>query len=270
MPQTIYYCTCARFGRTRFLVNSRTNKMSGEPGEFRTSRLDFMIDYTSLKVELEDALRSDELYKLQNDAKLRAVEQNVPTYDAFRQMVNAAHLRPLERDDCSFKAKGGSFWNPVATNDRSKPQNNRNSNVRIRNERLDAENAENSGLLTCEQFTRAWKTIEDREAKFRYLDSFKDLFAEKIFRRGIPSPLFTDFMDLCHEMISTTDNVASIVEILSALSKCDRFSLTISFMAKKEKETCTQLFDRLIDHANQHGGNLLLNAIESLRLIYIL
>ncbi|XP_078037398.1 dynein axonemal assembly factor 19 [Augochlora pura] len=242
--------------------------MSGESGEIRTSRLDFAIDYASLNVELEDALRSDELYKLQNDAKLRAVEQNVPTYDAFQQMVNAAHLRPLQRDDCSFKTQGRSLWNPVATNDRSKSGNSRNSNVRIHNEQLDAEIAKNGSLFTCEQFTRAWKKIEDREARFRYLVNFKDLFTEKIFPKGIPSPLFADFMDLCLEMISTADNVASIVEILSVLSKCDRFSLTTGFMGEKEKKSCGQLFERLIERANQDRDHLLLNAIVSLRLIY--
>lgn len=55
---------------------------------FRTSKLNATIDYGSLKTELEQALRADQLYRLQNDAKLRAVEQNVPTYDDFRQMVN--------------------------------------------------------------------------------------------------------------------------------------------------------------------------------------
>lgn len=51
------------------------------------SKLTSPIDYKSLEQELREALRADELYKLQNDAKLRAVEQNVPTYEDFRQMV---------------------------------------------------------------------------------------------------------------------------------------------------------------------------------------
>lgn len=40
-----------------------------------------------MQLELLEALKEDELYKLQNDAKIRAVEQNVPTYEDFRQMV---------------------------------------------------------------------------------------------------------------------------------------------------------------------------------------
>lgn len=40
-----------------------------------------------MQLELLEALKEDELYKLQNDAKIRAVEQNVPTYEDFRQMA---------------------------------------------------------------------------------------------------------------------------------------------------------------------------------------
>lgn len=45
------------------------------------------IDYESLEGELHDAIRADALYKLQNDAKIRAIEQRVPTYDHFKDMV---------------------------------------------------------------------------------------------------------------------------------------------------------------------------------------
>lgn len=51
------------------------------------SALKAPIDYKNLEEELHAALATDELYKLQNDAKIRAIEQAVPTYEHFRQMV---------------------------------------------------------------------------------------------------------------------------------------------------------------------------------------
>jgi len=51
------------------------------------SALKAPIDYRSLEEELHAALAADELYKLQNDAKIRAIEQSVPTYEHFRQLV---------------------------------------------------------------------------------------------------------------------------------------------------------------------------------------
>lgn len=51
------------------------------------SALKNTIDYKNLEEELRAAIAADELHKLQNDAKIRAVEQGVPTYEHFRQMV---------------------------------------------------------------------------------------------------------------------------------------------------------------------------------------
>lgn len=58
----------------------------------KMSKLKCEINYKSLELELQEALRADELYKLQNDTKIRAVEQNVPTYEDFRQMVITCSL----------------------------------------------------------------------------------------------------------------------------------------------------------------------------------
>lgn len=51
------------------------------------SKLRSPINYKNMELELLQALSADKLYKLQNDAKLRAIEQNVPTYEDFRQLV---------------------------------------------------------------------------------------------------------------------------------------------------------------------------------------
>ncbi|XP_076297563.1 dynein axonemal assembly factor 19 [Lasioglossum baleicum] len=274
--------------------------MTDKSGRIERSQLNSAIDYASLKLELENALSADRLYRLRNDAKLRAVDQNVPTYDGFKQMVDAAHLRPLHRDDYLFRrANEVSFWNPIAAKDRPEPEINRNSivpNQGERNERTDVEQMKNTDIVTCEQFTRAWKGIRGHAAKFRYLESSKydkhvsndasfqkhptrvqsfrpffffsrDLFVQKIFRREIPSPLFAELIDVCSEVAAIKDNVENIVKILSVMSRCNRFSLTISFMEGKEKATCTRLFDRLVEQS-KHRNPLLVDAIESLRITY--
>ena len=42
------------------------------------------IDFNKLERELEAAVESDERYWRENDAKMRAVEQRVETYEQFR------------------------------------------------------------------------------------------------------------------------------------------------------------------------------------------
>ena len=57
------------------------------------------IDFRKLEKELALAVEADAKYVRENDAKFRAVEQRVASYEEFRDIVNAAHLKPLERKD---------------------------------------------------------------------------------------------------------------------------------------------------------------------------
>lgn len=87
------------------------------------------------------------------------------------RQVNAAHLRPLQRDQLSLSFRAKGYWNPIAAGDESEAEIDY---VEFQEEARKPDDlvAENSAL-TCDQFTRAWRTIEDCQAKFRYLESFK-------------------------------------------------------------------------------------------------
>jgi len=48
------------------------------------SRKEDKIDFNKLEIELASAVEADQRYWRENDAKLRAVQQKVATYDEFR------------------------------------------------------------------------------------------------------------------------------------------------------------------------------------------
>lgn len=106
------------------------------------------IDFTELERELEAAIDQDTRYWLQNDAKIRAVNQRVASYDEFRltrlqhvttcslcyvlsvvliffyycyrDIVKAAHLKPLKKKDTSgssdtSSSRSGFVWNSIAS-----------------------------------------------------------------------------------------------------------------------------------------------------------
>lgn len=81
------------------------------------SNLKKPIDFKILENELDSALRADELYKLQNDAKLRAIEQRVPSYDHFRDMVSSSQLYSFNFSNHTslFANKTGASGAPEAT-----------------------------------------------------------------------------------------------------------------------------------------------------------
>lgn len=128
------------------------------------SALKAPIDYRNLEEELHAALAADELYKLQNDAKIRAIEQAVPTYEHFRQMVNGAHLKPLDRED--MKPKVGVQWNPLINT--AKPHDSTVSRKSTHNKGNSGSAAKKS-RETCEDFLRSWRTIVDHSEKFIYM-----------------------------------------------------------------------------------------------------
>uniref|UniRef100_A0A8C2L699 Coiled-coil domain containing 103 n=1 Tax=Cricetulus griseus TaxID=10029 RepID=A0A8C2L699_CRIGR len=76
------------------------------------------INFKALEKELQAALAADEKYKRENDAKLRAVEQRVPSYEEFRGIVLASHLKPLEQKD-KMGGKRSVPWNSHTTRERT-------------------------------------------------------------------------------------------------------------------------------------------------------
>lgn len=59
-----------------------------------------------------DKVNDEYLYYLQNDAKLRAVI-STKTYEEFKDIVDAAHLRPLDKFDKQNAKTKSSLWNPL-------------------------------------------------------------------------------------------------------------------------------------------------------------
>lgn len=57
-------------------------------------------------------IHQDELYDMRNSAKLRAVT-STQTYDEFKNIVDAAHLKPLDKHDKSTTKTKNLLWNPV-------------------------------------------------------------------------------------------------------------------------------------------------------------
>ncbi|XP_034023615.1 coiled-coil domain-containing protein 103 [Thalassophryne amazonica] len=75
-----------------------------------------IIDFTALEKELRMVVEIEQKYCRQNDAKLRAVSQKVKSYQEFRDLVLACHMKPLHKND----KEGGPHkqpWNPLVAPD---------------------------------------------------------------------------------------------------------------------------------------------------------
>ncbi|KAM7371352.1 hypothetical protein PAMP_008605 [Pampus punctatissimus] len=71
-----------------------------------------VINFSALERELLAAVESEQKHRRENEAKLRAVSQRVSSYQDFRELVLASHLKPLERRD-KDRAPQRQPWNPL-------------------------------------------------------------------------------------------------------------------------------------------------------------
>ncbi|XP_014217436.1 coiled-coil domain-containing protein 103-like [Copidosoma floridanum] len=195
------------------------------------------VDFESLESELEDALKTDELYKVQNDAKLRAMEQRVPTYDHFRGMVLTAHLKPLDRSELQRKAQVS--WNRACNDGAPKFEAPPPS-------REVASKGDSSGGISSELLA-AWKSLADSPAKFELLVRHKDSLRDKYFKVEVPSDFLRDALKVCFDVCGKGATVPEVVGVLEAFAECGRFSLSLAMIPASERPCVKHLFEKLLD-----------------------
>ncbi|KAM7387665.1 hypothetical protein PAMA_010009 [Pampus argenteus] len=71
-----------------------------------------VINFSALERELQVAVESEQKHRRENEAKLRAVSQRVSSYQEFRELVLASHLKPLEQRD-KDRVPQRQPWNPL-------------------------------------------------------------------------------------------------------------------------------------------------------------
>ncbi|VDK37958.1 unnamed protein product [Taenia asiatica] len=73
------------------------------------------LNIDALETDLKRSVREEQRHWHENDAKLRAVEQKVATYDEFRSMVEGCELRPLKFKEVEEATKRYAGWSPLPT-----------------------------------------------------------------------------------------------------------------------------------------------------------
>ncbi|XP_059160966.1 coiled-coil domain-containing protein 103-like [Physella acuta] len=227
----------------------------------KSSHDDDHLDFMKLEKEVVNAVISDEKYWRENDAKIRAVEQRVPTYDDFREMVLAAHLKPLEKDDRISSIKNFTqVWNQVAE---KFPKSTESENLLSNNINQTCQNLPKSGQEFVQHWKRYCKTLIDKKA---FIFSVGPKRAEEIFHTEISGGLLGEFVE-CFLPVEDQDT-EMIVGLLEAFSKSQRFSLSMTFLSKKEKEFVKTLFQELSNRQMVLENDILKSKILKLQEIF--
>ncbi|XP_061299231.1 coiled-coil domain-containing protein 103 [Pezoporus flaviventris] len=191
------------------------------------------VDPRALERELQAAVAEDERRDRENAAKLRALRQRLPSYEQFRNIVLASHLKPLEKKD-KMGQRRSVLWNPCAAHAKA-PQA---SDVEIPQE-LD-------GLPgTSAEFHRDWRRcLKSRKLKYQFLLALGGEALGRIFQADLGYGLLGEFLTVLAENVCHEDRDA-ILQILQSLSGTKRFGLNLDLLSELEKESSRDLFRKL-------------------------
>ncbi|NXN28049.1 CC103 protein, partial [Nycticryphes semicollaris] len=195
--------------------------------------VDGALDPTVLERELWAAVAADEKRERENEAKLRALRQRVPSYQEFRNIVLASHLKPLEKKD-KMGMRRNVLWNPCAAPAKASQA----SNVEIPQE-LDQLPG------TSAEFYRDWRRcLKSGKEKYQFLLELGGKALGRIFQADLGFGLLGEFLTVLAENVCHEDRDA-VLQILQSLSGTKRFGLNVDLLSESEKESGRDLFRKL-------------------------
>ncbi|KAF5400258.1 Coiled-coil domain-containing protein [Paragonimus heterotremus] len=201
------------------------------------------------------AVAKDTRYWLENDTKIRAVEQGVPTYEHFRQLVAGCHLRPLDKAELASLAKSQTGWTHT-----------RSSDTVLNTSCIPAKPPELQVHLSPQKFYSQWQLLQKQndlsetnrqwrlcELIFRQPPQLlRDLFDSGLGASLLPellsvmahAYLVSNFVD--PPCISTTKDLSMrILSTIQCFSESDQFSMAVEFLSAAELQTVRKLFDQI-------------------------
>ncbi|XP_038024748.2 dynein axonemal assembly factor 19 [Anas platyrhynchos] len=194
---------------------------------------DGALDLGALHRELRAALAADEKHAREDEAKFRAVRQRVGSYEEFRDIVLASHLKPLEKKD-KMGNKRNVLWNPCAGH--TKGQQVGDVEIPQELDQLPGTSAE---------FYRDWRRcLKSGKEKYQLLLKLEGKALGRIFQADLGFGLLGEFLAVLAENICHEDRDA-VLQILQSLSGTKRFGLNVDLLSDSEKESTRDLFRKL-------------------------
>ncbi|XP_051987550.1 coiled-coil domain-containing protein 103 [Xyrauchen texanus] len=200
-----------------------------------------IINFSALEKELQKALEADRKYQRENDAKFRALHQNVASYEEFRDIVLASHLKPLDKKDISGSPRKQP-WNTIAAG--------------IQPESPSSEQAQ--PLLSeiqprsASEFSREWRRLAGSSfEKYNLLISLRGNVLQGIFSTEVAFGLLGEFLLILSQYLKSGDE-EKVIGVLEGLSNTGRFSLNLSLLSQSEQKACVELFDKLQVAVGEH------------------
>merc|ERR1712176_877285 len=201
------------------------------------------INFSKLEQQIDSAVEADKMYWIRNEAKIRAVNNKVASYEEFEDIVKASHLKPLEKGDRISDIKVFKQpWN-IDSGSGENAQSGSKSSSEI----------SNVSVANVNQFNRVWKRqCKTSQEQFTFLTELDCNRIHRIFQAEIALGLLGEFFTVIHEhYISEKSEI--IANILYTLTKCGRFDLSLQFLSQKEQDSLSEIMNNLSSDWNHEN-----------------
>eukprot|EP00058_Branchiostoma_floridae_P013145 XP_002598633.1 hypothetical protein BRAFLDRAFT_118362 [Branchiostoma floridae] len=220
---------------------------------------DDVLDFRKLERELAAAVEADHKYQRENDAKFRAIKQQVGSYDEFRDIVMASHLRPLEKKDNLQNMDIKQPWN-VHASTQADGQNAAQTQIQ-----QDEEKLPKNGHEFARDWKRYCKTTPD---KYKFIKKIGGEKLAEIFKTEISFGLLGEILTALNDSYVQEDS-GFVYQVLDGLTKVGRFELSVDFLSSKESQAAKELLGKLTKDLTDDSGIEQVNSrLDALRKLY--
>lgn len=225
------------------------------------------INKEQIQNQVKREILLEEKYWRENSAKLRAVEQRVPTYEDFRQMVLASHLKPLDKgESIRDNKKNINIWNSLADSKNLDP----NYEKLLMQSNLEHEKQKSSLIntkpKTSLEFIKIWRQLEEKhtdEMKWDFLENLGANAIKNVFMTEINGDMLGKFLILfenkLNDLIENESQMEQsiivnylnlIFDLLKCLTRCNRFKLNLMFLKDSELNAFKKIISVFEENSN--------------------
>ena len=120
-----------------------------------------------------------------------------------------------------------------------------------------------SGPDFVQRWKRLGKSVEDRR---QFLISIGADKISELFKTEVSGGLLGEFLECFIDF--TADQAVCVLDILEAFTKSQRFSLSVAFLSKKEKDMISTLFAKLRDLSNSSDCLIIPERVSTIEQLY--
>ncbi|VDN96397.1 unnamed protein product [Rodentolepis nana] len=201
------------------------------------------LDVERLEYELRQSVRLEERRWHENDAKLRAVEQKVATYDEFKNMVDACELQPLTCKDVQEANKQNTGWaRNFSATAYSIPKINKDIPY--------SEGTPIKQFNRIDEFMLCWNGLAKSQSNidlFTLLERQSDELLKETFASSAGLSILSRVLNCLQDAISRDSS--SVIRLLKAIGSSKNFVLTTTLMSDEELNLVKLIFQTLEENS---------------------